>query len=89
MVCGVVCVCVCVSGVCVVIVCGVRGMHVCYACVERGSVCACHVHKNGMCAICMHVYIYIWQIFCCRGKNFCTDFAHIGEIHSLLPKKTN
>lgn len=25
----------------------------------------------------------------CRGKEFRTDFAHIGEIRSLLPKNTN
>jgi len=37
---------------------------------------------------CMCTCIIV-DFFCCRGKNFRTDFAHIGEIRSLLPKKIN
>jgi len=39
--------------------------------------------------MCTCMYIIVDFFFCCRGKNFRTDFAHIGEIRSLLPKKTN
>lgn len=55
----VVCVCVMCVMCCVACVHGyvwcawhVRGYVWCVC------VCACHVHKNGVCAICMHVYMY-------------------------------
>ena len=34
-------------------------------------------------------YYSFFFIFGCRGKQFRTDFAHIGEICSLIPRKTN
>ena len=35
------------------------------------------------------MWLFLFFIFGCRGKQFRTDFAHIGEIRSLIPRKTN
>ena len=43
---------------------------------------------------CVFVYVCVCVgialiLFICRGKKFRLDFAHIGEIRSLLPPRTN
>ena len=38
---------------------------------------------------CTVVNIEVNFIFVYRGKKFRTDFSHIGEMRSLLPKRTN
>ena len=56
-----------------------------------------HVHvctfegvSDGLCVYMdMHSMCTCTCVLHCRGKTFRTDFAHIGEIRSLIPRKTN